>query len=92
VPKCFELRTGTEVWNVAKRPPGGPSWSSMVLADGRLFVVNQAGDTLVFAASPTYEHLASNHLGEFSNSSPVPANGEWLIRTSDHLWCIGAKP
>lgn len=89
VPKCFALKTGNEVWTVAQRPPGGTSWSSLVLVDGRLFVTNQAGDTLVFAASPTYEYLGSNKLGEFNNSSPVPSAGEWLIRTSGHLWCIG---
>lgn len=89
VPRCFELLTGKEVWNVEQRPPGGTSWSSLVLAEGRLFVGNQGGDTLVFAASPTYAHLGTNRLGDFSNSSPVPSHGDWLIRTSGHLWCIG---
>jgi outer membrane protein assembly factor BamB len=89
VPRCFELMTGREVWNVAKRPPGGTSWSSLVLAEGRLFVSNQAGDTLVFAASPVYAHLGTNRLDDFCNASPVPGDGEWFLRTSAHLWCIG---
>jgi len=90
VPHCYELLTGKEVWNVETRP-GGKSWSSMVHADGRLYVVCQNGDTHVFAASPKYELLATNRLGEGSNSSVAISNGELFIRTFKHLWCISEK-
>lgn len=90
MPHCYELLTGKDVWQVEKRP-GGSTWSSMVLADGKLYVVCQNGDTHVFAASPKYELLATNRLGEGSNSSVAIANGELFIRTFKHLWCISEK-
>jgi outer membrane protein assembly factor BamB len=88
VPHCYELQTGKEVWEISKRP-GGSSWSSMVAAGGRLYVLCQNGDTHVFAASPKYELLATNRLGESTNASIAVSNGELFIRTVGHLWCIG---
>lgn len=91
LPHCYELQTGKEVWQVDKRP-GGSSWSSMVHAEGRLYVVCQNGDTHVFAASPKYELLATNRLGgEGSNSSVAISNGELFIRTFKNLYCISEK-
>jgi outer membrane protein assembly factor BamB len=91
-PHCFELKTGKEVWETqVEKRPGGSSWSSMVAADGRLYIVNRNGDTLVLAASPKYEQLAFNRLGEHTDASIAVANGELFIRTHKHLWCIGSK-
>ncbi len=90
LPQCFELKTGKEVWQVTERPTGR-SWGSMVAAGDRLYVANQNGDTLVFRASPKYELLATNRLGEHTNASIAVADGELFIRTYKHLWCISAK-
>jgi outer membrane protein assembly factor BamB len=87
VPHCYELETGKEVWEVTTRP-GGQTWSSMLAAEGRLYVLTKQGDTHIFAASPKYEHLGTNKLGEPTNSSIAVSNGEFLIRTDKHLWCI----
>lgn len=89
VPHCYELETGKEVWDVTTRP-GGQTWSSMLHAAGRLYVLTKQGDTHVFAASPKYELLATNKLGESTNASTIPTNGELLIRTDKSLWCISA--
>lgn len=90
VPHCYELQTGKEVWQVEKRP-GSSSWSSMVLSGERLYVLCQNGDTHVFAASPKYELLATNRLGEGANASVAVSNGELFIRTFKNLWCISDK-
>jgi outer membrane protein assembly factor BamB len=89
-PHCYELRTGKQVWKVDKRL-GDVSWSSMVVSGDRLYVLCQNGDTHVFAASPTYQLLASNRLGEYTNASIAVSNGELFIRTWENLWCIGKK-
>jgi len=90
VPHCYELTTGDEVWNVKKRPSAGTTWGSMVHADGRLYVLMRNGSTLVFAANPKYELLATNSLGTgvATNSSLAISNGDIFIRTFQHLWCI----
>lgn len=90
IPQCFELESGKEVWNHSKREGG--SWSAMVAsADGRLYVNTLDGDTLVLAASPRFELLARNSLGERTLSSVAVANGDLFIRTYKHLWCVGAE-
>ena len=70
---------------------GGTSWGSLLAADGRLYVTNQTGTTFVFAANPTFELLATNALKERCNASIAPADGELIIRTYKHLWCIAKK-
>lgn len=85
--QCLELKTGQEVWKA--RADGKEHWGSIVLAEGRLHVTNQSGDTLVFAPNAReFELLATNPLGDASNSTPAFSNGEIFIRTSRHLYCI----
>lgn len=91
VPHCYNVETGEEVWRVKQRPGGGTTWGSIVHAEGRLYVLMRNSDTLVFAASPEYQHLGTNSLGggEDTNSSLAISNGDVFIRTFKHLWCIG---
>jgi hypothetical protein len=49
------------------------------------------GETLVFDASPTYNLVAVNKLGEQTNSSLAISNGQIFIRTFNSLWCIEEK-
>ncbi len=87
---CMELQSGKTVWEKRLRGAGerGGSWSSMLLADGKIYVPNQSGDIFVLAASPQYELLATNSVEESTNASPAASNGELFLRTDDSLWCI----
>lgn len=93
VAECFELQTGKLIWEERLKGPApkSDSWSSMMLADGKLFVINQGGDAFVVKASPKFEVLATNSLGETVMSSIAPSNGELFIRTHKGLWCISEK-
>ncbi len=94
VAQCLDLATGRAVWEERLGGPGGrsESWSSMVLAGDRLYVLNQAGDTTVLRASPRFERLAVNTIDDgLTNASHAVSNGEIFIRTHRHLWCIGVK-
>src|SRR5262245_21095423 len=88
--RCYDLKTGEDSWKDAKQRTG-TTWSSMVQAEGRLYVLMRNGETRVFAADPTYKLLAVNSLGsgEQTNSSLAISNGDIFIRTFKHLWCIG---
>jgi outer membrane protein assembly factor BamB len=89
VPHCYEALTGKEVWQIDKRPSGGPTWGSMVHVEGRLYVLMRNSKTLVFAAKPEYELLATNELdGADTNSSLAISDGDVFLRTFRHLWCI----
>ena len=93
--ECIELKTGKKIWDERIRGAGPKSdtWSSMVLVGDRIYVLNQSGDTIVLRASPKFEILQVNSIGnELSNSSIVASNGEWFIRTHKNLWCISNTP
>lgn len=94
VAECWELATGKVLWQERLAGPGaeGGSWSSMVLADGKLYVPNKSGDVFVLKASPKFELLATNSVNEPMNASLAVSNGEIFIRTDKGLWCIGKKP
>jgi outer membrane protein assembly factor BamB len=87
--QCFDVKTGEDLWK--KERVSGETWSSPVHAAGRLYVPTMNGDTLVLSASPKYELLARNKLGERVLSSLAMAGDEIFIRTYEHLWCIGGK-
>lgn len=91
--QCFELATGKLVWEERLPTSGasGQTWSSMVRAGDRLYVVNQSGDTIVLRAAPQYEVLARNPVGEPSNSTLALSAGEIFLRTETALYCI-AEP
>ncbi len=89
---CYELKTGTDLWKEEARLKG-QTWGSFVHAEGRLYLLMKNGSTLVLAAKPTLDILATNALGtgENTNSSLAISNSQIFIRTSRHLWCIEQK-
>lgn len=85
--QCVVAATGQETWQ--EKVPGGNHWGSVVHAAGRLYVTNQKGATHVFLPNPErLELVATNELGERSNSTPAFSDGEIFIRTFEHLYCI----
>lgn len=89
IAECFELATGKLIWE--ERLKGGVNWSSVMLADNLCYTITQEGACNVFKASPKFELVATNLLGEQSNSSIVPSDGQLFIRTHQNLWCIGSR-
>ncbi|MGB0715204.1 MAG: PQQ-binding-like beta-propeller repeat protein [Phycisphaerae bacterium] len=62
---------------------------SMIAADGRLFITSEDGDVYVYAATNEEKKLATNAIGEVCMATPAISKGEFFIRTSKHLYCIG---
>ena len=93
VAECFELQTGKKVWEerLAGQGGKGTNWSSVMLCGDNCYTITQGGDCFVFKASPKFELVSVNPLGELSNSSIVPSNGELFIRTNKALWCISEQ-
>lgn len=88
--QCLDLKTGKELWK--DRGPGANHWGQMCYADGRLYVTNQKGQTLVLAPNPEkYDQLAVNQLPGSSNSTPALSDGEIFLRSSTHLYCVSSK-
>ena len=87
--QCIELQTGDQVWR-ARMP--GAHWGSIVYADGRMYVTSRSGITSVFLPNPGgFELVASNDLGEPSDSTLAISDGQIFLRTHEHLFCIGQR-
>lgn len=92
--ECRNVKTGELVYQERLKGPGptGKNWSSLVLsADGKCYAANQGGDCFVFKASPVFELLATNSLGELIIGSIAVSDGQLFIRSYKNLWCIGRK-
>jgi outer membrane protein assembly factor BamB len=83
---CYEIATGKRLW--LERLAGEFS-SSPVLIDGKIYAVNEDGEVFVIAATPTYQLLATNVLGEPVRATPAVADNRLYIRGKSHLFCIG---
>lgn len=90
--QCQDLATGKVLWEERLSAAAGKNdcWSSMVENQGRIYLMNQSGDTFVFKAGPKFELLATNSLDEPTNSSPAPSGADLFLRTHQALWCISA--
>jgi outer membrane protein assembly factor BamB len=90
---CTDLKNGNTIWEERLKGSGsrGSSWSSMILAGGKLYVPNQSGDVFVLRAAPKFELLATNSVSESTNASLAASDGELFVRTDKALWCIGEK-
>jgi outer membrane protein assembly factor BamB len=88
--QCVNLQTGEMVWEERLPATGGDgaTWASMVLSGDRLYVVNRSGDTHVLRASPKFERLGSNPVGELSNSTLALSDGQIFLRTHQALYCV----
>jgi outer membrane protein assembly factor BamB len=85
--QCLDAATGKDLWT--QRVPRASFWGSMVSTPGRIYLTSQQGTTVVFAPDKTgWKQLASDPLGERSNSTPAIANGRIYVRTFENLWCI----
>lgn len=86
---CLNARTGALVWGPERTSEGTVS-ASPVVADGRVYVLNERGVTTVLAAADKFEILATNELeDDFTLSSPVVVGDHLLLRTSKALYCVG---
>ena len=83
---CADSKTGEAVWS--ERIPGNYS-ASPVLAEGRIYFLNEAGLTTVVRADRVFEVLSSNDLAEKSLASPTPDDGSMYVRTETKLHRIG---
>ncbi len=86
IASCLEAATGKQIWSERL---GGNFSASPVLAENRIYAVNEAGTTFVFEIGRTFKLLAKNELNERSLASPALIDGAIFIRTESQLWRIG---
>lgn len=85
---CLDAKTGEGIWGPESTGLGRVS-ASPVLADGKIFITSEDGETAVVKAGPTFEQLGKNNLdNSFTLSTPAVAGNQLFIRTAEYLYCI----
>ena len=66
-------------------------YASPVAADGRVYVTGRDGTTVVLAAGPKLEVLATNVLEDPMDSSPALVDGDVFLRGAKNLYRVSAS-
>lgn len=83
---CLDARTGKPRWT---HRIGGMYAASPLLAAGRIYVLSEDGDTVIFNADPKqYTQVAKNRLNEQCLATPGVVDRALLIRTRASLYRI----
>ena len=83
---CLDIKNG----RVAYAQKASQPYASMVAADGKLYVPLRRGGTMVLAAKPEYQMLATNRFEDRSifDGSPAVADNQLFLRSDRFLYCI----
>lgn len=85
---CLEAQTGKVVYGPEDTGIGRTS-SSPILADGKIYLTGETAETAVIEAGPKYRLIAKNSLdGTYTLSTAAFVDGEIILRTGTHLYCI----
>jgi outer membrane protein assembly factor BamB len=87
---ALDAQTGRILWD-RQRIEAGTYSSSPLLADGKIYAVNEEGATTVLSAGEEFEVLAVNRLDSRTLASPVAVSNQLFIRTADALYCLTKK-
>lgn len=94
---CWRGSDGKEMW---KKRLGGNVSASPVLANGNIYVANEAGEIFIFKATPeSYQQVAATRLGDDIFPTPAFVDNKIFYRVGvnngqqrqEYLYCIGEK-
>jgi outer membrane protein assembly factor BamB len=83
---CFDATSGELKWEY-EADQG--FYASPIIADGKIYFLDMDGKMHIFKTDGTNKVVSAPELGERAVSTPAFANGKILLRSYDHLYCIG---
>ena len=89
VVRCIDPGIGETIWT---ERVGGNFTASPVGADGRIYLLNEEGETVVLQAGMKCIVLSRNPLNEVCRASQAIAAGRIFIRSEQHLFAIRERP
>lgn len=89
---CLDAATGDVVFEERVEPRPGIVYSSVTIADGKVYATSQHDGTFVFEAGPRFRQLAHNTFaeGQRVNASLAVDRGRLLLRDDGAIWCLAA--
>ncbi len=85
---CLDAKTGHEHW---RKRLSNTFVASPILADGRIYLFGESGDTTVIEPGLEYKELAVNHLDGRFMASPAIVGRAIIARTDKELYRIEQK-
>jgi outer membrane protein assembly factor BamB len=87
---AYDAETGEEIYSKQRIPKGRAFTSSPWAYDGKIFCLNENGETFVIRAGREFELLHTNSLADDDMGMATPAivDNHLLIRTATRLYCI----
>jgi outer membrane protein assembly factor BamB len=82
---CLDAETGKVYWVHDMK---AHMWGSTLAADGKVYVGDEDGDFVVFAASKEKKILSETDLGAAVYSTPIVGNGIIYVASSTHLYAF----
>jgi outer membrane protein assembly factor BamB len=84
---CYDAKTGKEVYK--QRLDGAKGFTSSPWAhDGKIYCLDQDGQTFVFQAGPEFKLLAKNEIKDMFWSTPAVAADALYLRGAERLYCV----
>ncbi len=85
---AYELSSGRELYRVRLPHLGSGFSSSPVAADGRIYLCSEDGEILVLRAGSSFEHIATNSMGELLMATPALSDGVMYVRGERSLFAV----
>ena len=84
--KCFEAKTGKEIYKESLKAPFS---ASGVAAGNQIYFSSENGKVFVVKAGPEYKILAENDMKDIIMATPAISGDVIYIRTQHYLYAIG---
>ena len=88
IASAIDAETGQTVW---KKRLGGVFTASPVIANGKVYFVEESGKTYVVEAAHEFKLVSTNDIGQRTLASPAISNGIVFLRTDNHLFAVGKR-
>lgn len=85
---CYDAKTGKPHYEKERLEGARTFWSSPWAADGKIFCLDDSGNTHIIKAGPTFSVVGKNSINDTTWATPGLANGTLLIRGSSTMYAI----
>jgi outer membrane protein assembly factor BamB len=85
IASCLDAKTGKQHW---QERLGGSYSASPVYADGRIYFLNEDGESVVIEPGREFKKLATNRVDGYTLASMAVSGGAIFIRSASHLYCF----
>ena len=85
---CHDAKTGELIYDRTRFPQGASFTASPWAYNGKVFCLDEDGDTFVLPVGREFKVERTNSLDELCIATPAISQGKLLIRTASQIYCI----